>query len=232
SAILVSHDVNLALKYADQIIVLTKNSEKGFGEILPQNIFNRFQWESLYDGPFQDFRNNLLHLFASGSKVEQKTTVIPSQISSVGTVTYETLFKKKEGKALLGKKSLNLVILTSILFLTLLTVGFANGALEYLRAKLKNPFVNWITIALPAQKSTPEFVKEFKENLTSVSVSNHYFIDYVTAYKVAGFQFVNIGTGTSEYLNGRLVSYEDPIAKDFVSKGNIIDGSFFKDEFD
>ena len=39
TAIIVSHDINLAVKHADQIVVITKNTEKGYGESLPQNIF-------------------------------------------------------------------------------------------------------------------------------------------------------------------------------------------------
>jgi leucyl-tRNA synthetase len=45
SAVIVSHDINLALKHADLIVVLTKNNEKKYGELLIDNIFERETWE-------------------------------------------------------------------------------------------------------------------------------------------------------------------------------------------
>ena len=45
TAIIVSHDIKLALKYADQIIILKKvfiNEEQSYGEICNNNIYNAF----------------------------------------------------------------------------------------------------------------------------------------------------------------------------------------------
>lgn len=40
TAIIVTHDIELALNYADQIIIITKEKGDEYGQILPQNIFN------------------------------------------------------------------------------------------------------------------------------------------------------------------------------------------------
>lgn len=41
TGILVSHDIDLALNFADRIILLTMNKENNYGEVLKENIFTR-----------------------------------------------------------------------------------------------------------------------------------------------------------------------------------------------
>ncbi len=43
SGIIVSHDIDLALSYADRIILLSSNQEHGYGEVLPENILVKQQ---------------------------------------------------------------------------------------------------------------------------------------------------------------------------------------------
>lgn len=41
TAIIVTHNIDLALEFADTIIILTKNKEDGIGQVEPANIFNK-----------------------------------------------------------------------------------------------------------------------------------------------------------------------------------------------
>ena len=230
TAILVSHDINLALKYADQIIVISKNTEKKCGEILPENTFNRAQWESLGSELLANFRNKLLSFFASDAK---QSTTENIELKSVKPTTYKKLFLEKEGKVLYGKSKVNLTILITIVSLTLLSIGFANGTLKYLNDKLNDPFVNWLTVGIPWSKSNASLVSEMIDKLNGEEVKNQYMIDTVTAYKENMLPFYDPKSKDFEYIKGRLISSDDPIIKDLLGKENKISGDAnFKNDKD
>ena len=53
AAIIVSHNIDLALKFADKIIILTRYEENGFYEILPDYVFTRESRDSeIWEGEF------------------------------------------------------------------------------------------------------------------------------------------------------------------------------------
>lgn len=59
---------------------------------------------------------------------------------------YIRLFVRREGSVVLGKHGRNLLLMTSMLLLTLLSVAFSNASKNYLRHKMEDPFVNWLNI--------------------------------------------------------------------------------------
>ncbi|MEP7170930.1 MAG: ABC transporter ATP-binding protein, partial [Bacteroidota bacterium] len=223
SAILVSHDINLALKYADQIILITKNSEKKFGEILKENIFDKSHWESLKNNELSVFRDSLVQSFKGNNTREKPKEV--SDKSKYENAEYRNLFIRKEGKILMGKSYLNLAILITIIFITLLAVGFANGTLNYLDTKLKDKFVNWLTIAIPASLNSQEQVAEFTDNLNEEGTRKTYLIDTVTTYKITWLPFFrNDSTNEPLIAKGRLLSEDDPLTKHLFDEKNLVPG--------
>lgn len=56
------------------------------------------------------------------------------------------LFFSKEWKQLLGKRSINLIILSTICAIALLSIGFAIAGLSYLEKKMSDPFVTCVDI--------------------------------------------------------------------------------------
>ncbi len=224
TAILVSHDVNLALKYADQIILITKNKEHGFGEISDENIFDRGKWTALTPDELASFRSNIVKLFLPDTtKLQHPGT--GEQIYKLKTEnTYAKLFRKKEGQVLLGKSYSNLFILTLIISFTFLAIGFANGALEYLNVKIKDPFVNWITIPLPSSKSSGSAFHQIMDNLNDRKVRNEFYIDSVTSYKETQLLFFPVDKEESEFSKGRILTFDDPIAHDLFGPNNLIEG--------
>jgi len=144
TAIIVSHDIDLAIRHADRIVVITKDADKNHGEIKSENVFVRSFWEN----NSTSFRHKLSDLY----KTKQATITSPknTQNSSVQySKNHHALFLKKEGKALAGKQNLNFWILTAMLALTLIVIGFANGSIEYLDKKMNNAFVKWVNIGIP-----------------------------------------------------------------------------------
>ena len=158
SAIIVSHDIDLALEYADQIIVLTINPDTGVGQILPADIHNRADWKNGILGETEAFKRHIAHQYTAVKPKPQPVPVIEpqpkaDQIAHAKKQTYIPLFLKKEGLALSGKRWGNFAILTLILTISFIALGFANGTLDYLQTKMQDAFVNWITVNLPFYRS-------------------------------------------------------------------------------
>src|SRR6185436_5471506 len=66
SAIIVSHDLELAIRHAEMIVVISK-SKNGYGEVLPENIYTHEQLASLDVTQRLDLKNRLLQIFKSDS---------------------------------------------------------------------------------------------------------------------------------------------------------------------
>jgi len=233
TAIIVSHDINLALKYADKIVVITKNHEKKYGEVKSENIFYRNNWENLDNEFYAKFRNTLLSFFASDSSETTNRSELKVERKKSVNNSYKKLFLTKEANILYGKSKVNLAILVSIVSLTLISLGFANGALKYLDSKLNDPFVNWLTVGLPWAKSNASIVEEITEKLNNNDVRKRFLIDTVTSYKETPLPFFNNNSLEYEFIKGRLISSSDPIMYTIMNPDNKISGdSTFKDDRD
>lgn len=235
SAIIVSHDINLALKYADEIILITKNPEKGFGEVLPENIFNRNYWEQFDAIASLQFKDELLKGFQSDKK-GAKSNNQPGN-NTKNYKGYYDLFIQKESKVLLGKSKSNLMVITAIIFLTFLAIGFANGSLKYLNTKLNDKFVNWITVGIPWAMSRAEVVDDITEKLNAKEIRNRFKIDTVTTFKQTSLPLFDNAPNTINYWRGRLIAFDDPLKEALFDSsdeknGNYTRGTFFKNEQD
>ncbi len=240
TAIIVSHDINLALKYADQIVLLTRNN-KGYGEVLNEHVFEKQRWDSLSENELTNFRNLLVSKFHHENKVVSTTKPEEPLKQSL---SYKQLFLKKETEALVGKKYSNRFFLILILSLTFIAMGFSNGALEYLDKKKNDPFINWLAVMIPYSKSSHSQVEEFTEQLNEKQVKKEFNLNSVTAYKEFNLPFfkydINDNTVSDEikYIKGRLLSnegdgMEDPLTPVLFGEENYIAGdSGFKSKED
>jgi ABC-type lipoprotein export system ATPase subunit len=227
SALVVSHDINLALKYADQIVLITKN-QQGFGEILTQFIFEKSQWINLEKKELQEFRESLVDEFKSEKSVISSIANDNATLSK--KITYRKLFLNKESKVLFGKSNVNWLILVFILTFTFVAIGFANGTLNYLNKKLDDAFVNWLAILIPSSKSDQSQVEEFASQLNDSVIKENYSIKSVTIYKEFSLPFYGMNKdGTLkqevEFIKGRLLMDDrdgesDPIATDLFGPKN------------
>lgn len=59
---------------------------------------------------------------------------------------YLSLFIRREGKIVLGKRYSNVWLLTAVLAATFMAIAFANGSLNYLNYKMNDPFIKWVDI--------------------------------------------------------------------------------------
>ena len=162
TAIVVSHDINLAIKHADVIIVLNKNQD-GIGEIQVSNVFEKPMWANFNEHEKLSFKECIRSVFVTKENIIKTENEVKSNINL--NLIYRSLLSKRETQVLNGIKKSNLVILSLIFFFTFLAVGFANGSLNYLFEKMNSALVNWVSIPVPASKSAD---KEYVDNLFKI----------------------------------------------------------------
>ena len=193
SAIIVSHDINLALRYADLICTITKSNNGSHGEILNENVFSRESWSALNPAELSVFRNKIARFFVPSDEIKTEATKSSAQ-KEFRLRSFNALFYLKEGKSLLGKNFVNLWILLLLLSVSLLAIGFANGSLSYLDKKMHDPFVNWVPLKIPWIRSGEKTIvtdleifnnenlrKQFNYSTVSLFVEERVYIqDYKT----------------------------------------------------
>jgi len=219
SAIVVSHDIDLAVRHADRIIVITKSPE-GHGEILPQNIYVAQAWRDTPD----TFRQQLADLYKS------PTTNLPPQNTAPVTTanpTYASLFFEKEGKALTGKRRINFWILTTMLTLTFMAIGFANGSLDYLNKKMNNAFVKWMSITVPWRES--DNAENIRLRLSDPELAGEFEYENVSAYVQYPLRFWKKTDDTNtERVKGRSVKFDtqnkNPLVSELLRGKNLLYG--------
>ena len=225
SAIVVSHDINLAIKHADLIVVLTKDVAKGYGEVLPENIYARSEWEKNSDEQNQQFKLKIRGLFNAGNEQTIKASDEAGDVNLKNS--YRKLFFNKEGNVLFGKHKANMIVLSVILFFTFLALGFANGSLDYLNKKMNSAFVNWVSITVPFSQQK-EKVNELINDLKNADNRTKFAYNTISGYIKDDIEIRDTFRKTSFYAAGRTIDLDDDgkLMKEYVLEDkNVVRGS-------
>ncbi|HRH49198.1 MAG TPA: ATP-binding cassette domain-containing protein [Panacibacter sp.] len=223
SAIVVSHDINLAVKYADEIIVITKDADKNFGEIKDANIFFRESWENAPQNEIELLKDQLRSFYHVANEHKATSEKLKGTVDT--RVTYLKLFLQKEGKVLFGKKLVNFWILALILFFTFLAIGFANGSLDYLNKQMNSAFVNWVTIEIPYTRSNE--IKKIVADCGMPEIKNEFFIQNLTLYKESAVAIYDYKDNNIYAIKSRSVNLDEDsrLLSEFVlNDKNIVKG--------
>ena len=137
------------------------------------------------------------------------------------------LFFRKERRALLGNKRWNFWILCSILFMTFLAIGFANGSLLYLQDKMKDPYVNWVDITVNYEVS--DDISEIKNALNEIDIYQSYSLKNVTGYYKFSLYFYSNADSSAVKARGRSIEFDDPILPE-IFLNNALPGGGFRSE--
>ncbi len=229
TAIIVSHDIDLALNHASRIICLSKSPHNKYAEIVEKNTFERKYWKDFDILQLRFFKEKIRSLYDINinKKTNEVNNEVVAGIKEKHKIKYKQLFLVKEGRALIGKGYTNLFALIAILSITLLAIGFANGSLEYLNKKLNDPFVNWITITIPQARA--DQTKKMLQILNSDEIKKEYSIKSVLTYKEQALGFKNNNDNIFYQAEGRSVQLgeygDDPMIKDIMKDGNRIFGN-------
>jgi ABC-type antimicrobial peptide transport system permease subunit len=139
-----------------------------------------------------------------------------------------TLFRKKEGASLAGKKNRNFFILTGILAITFLAIGFANGSLDYLQKKMEDPFVNWININIPFEKAAQS--KEILDFFMQDEQRQRFNIAHIDGYMRNRIHFKHPVSNHDLPAIYRNINVKSPIYDRIMSDDNILTGRKFTNQ--
>jgi len=179
SIIIVSHDIRLAINYADAIISLRKTTA-GYGILEPTDIYMRHQWQSMSADEVRDFSSALLACTTEESIPNTPEVVLPMNANE-SFRNYSSLLRKKEAAVLSGKRKGKLILSTLIFFITLLALGFGNGSIEYLKKKASNPLVNYVSLEI--DWGIDEEVSKMLKRINSRSTEKERFhINYLSGF--------------------------------------------------
>ncbi|MEI6885292.1 MAG: hypothetical protein WCO02_12440 [Bacteroidota bacterium] len=140
---------------------------------------------------------------------------------------FAEIFFIKEGKELLGRSYTNFWFLFSIFFLTFFAIGFANGSLKYLEEKMSSPFIKWVSIDVPLNKT--DQILGIQKKLNEDSLSKHlYSYKTVTGYNLAPLRFWDKKKNGTRPFNGRSIEVENRLLDEIFSTDNLVYGRMLK----
>lgn len=133
---------------------------------------------------------------------------------------YIKLLIKRESKEVLGRKWINLWLLTIVLTATFISIAFSNGSMKYLSEKMNDPFTNWVSISNAYDKSNFD---GFRQALNASDVQSRYKFDDVQSDNYNAFSFVGQNEGI-HYLQGRFFNkINTKLVKAILDEDNVID---------
>jgi len=226
SALVVTHNIDLALEFADQIIIIPENGlkiegKKGIDIFESIDLDKKKIWKEFGDNKKECIRN----LMNRGKNYENNYNKKDKTI--ITGVNFEHLFSKRIGSEL-SALSKDGAILILILIIAFCSIGFANGGLNYLDEKMRDPFVNWIDIDIPRHKVNDlnDMIQKLNETKTK------YFIKETTGYYSYALAIRNTKKKDNYYCFGRTIDIKDPILKKILSRENLIKGKGFNSSND
>lgn len=131
------------------------------------------------------------------------------------------LLIKRESKEVLGKRCINLWLLTLVLTAMFISIAFSNGSLNYLSYKMNDPFTNWVNISNGYGASD---FSRFQSAIESAEIQQHYGFSDVQADKQFSLSFVG-ADNRIHYLQNRFFgSLNSDLVKAILSDDNVVGG--------
>lgn len=136
--------------------------------------------------------------------------------------SFNKLFLLREGIQLIGRRWVNLFLLTGILFLTFLSIGFSIGGMEYLEKKMDDPFTNWLQLEISSKifKKIPEI----QYQLGNDSLRESFEIEAVENYSIEAIGFEK--QGSQIFAFGMTIEPSSPLLNAILNReGNVLSGA-------
>jgi ABC-type lipoprotein export system ATPase subunit len=152
---------------------------------------------------------------------------LSNPLADVNNPYFTNLFIKNEGGILLGagEKLSHFRTLFFALFVTFLGIGFATGSLSYLKEKMDDPFVNFVTTAVPSEKQTEvaSIIEYYNKDTVLLSKYN---INVLTGFTIFPLEMYNKKSEDLSLITGRTITLNDPLLKElFKEEKNILAGN-------
>jgi len=147
--------------------------------------------------------------------------------ADINNPDFSKLFTKNEGGILLGsgKKLANFRTLFFALFVTFLGIGFATGSLNYLKEKMDDPYVNFVTTSVPSEKQSEVAAIISHYNKDTVLLKN-YNINVFTAFTIFPLEMFSKKSDELPLITGRTITLNDPLLTElFKNQENVLAGN-------
>lgn len=125
------------------------------------------------------------------------------------------LFFKNEYHTLAGIGNRRVLTLTLILFLTLLSLGFAVGNLGFLKQRMDNPFTNWVT--LPVTLDIESNIPKIKMAFESSSLLDSFDLKNVDDYEIFFEKFATQDNKNTIHKRGRTFEPNSELIRKILS---------------
>jgi len=141
---------------------------------------------------------------------------------------FDTLFYKQEFVKLLGNKRNNLLILTSILFISYFALSFLQSYTSKLKKQMDNPYTNWVSLDIPNHKVLD--AQTIIENFQDKDLLHKFSLDTVSYYNIQHVDIINELTSESMgKMRIRSINSQSQLLKRIIEENKI---SVTKDELE
>ena len=132
---------------------------------------------------------------------------------------FEKLFFENEFSTLKGKKNSNIKWLSTMFFMTILSLAIAIGGYNYLSKKMEDPFTNWVNLQITYEDQ--KVFDEIQSHYSQDSLRKRYLIDTISPYKIITESA--IVNGKQRLFKYRTLDSEDKIFDKIVNEdANIV----------
>jgi hypothetical protein len=237
SAIIVTHNIELALEFSDRIAALSRN---GFCD--PSRVFYKQgnKWVN-------EKKSVTIETSEAQKEIE---SLIQDQINKEETFSHQKTETKEiaEFEQFFGEKSKNDFSLIKknkkgqhklnysaflILFILLagfLAIGFANGSLADLAKKMSDPFVNWLDVELTDKyRYQPDKVID---KLSRSGNFERFSISQISRFSQYSILIEDQQLQGSRFIKGRTISLNDEILNKLTDEKFLVKGNRFTSEKD
>ncbi len=239
TAIVVSHDIELAYEFADRILVITHDPNQKVGTIRDEHNWDRASFKKYSLDGFKAEVKKLysptisppppkIHTLSpqSGEKFSllpesndefitgesQKLPPHPKRKARQGT----ELFIHNEHKNLLRARRRELSLLAGVCLIAFIGIGFGKGILDYLNMTLDNPMNRWVPLNMyyaSNEKSSQEVISILDSNKLEEWIGSE---DLLTYRSAIGMPFWNEHTQQPLKTEYRTISKTDPIIQSLL----------------
>jgi ABC-type lipoprotein export system ATPase subunit len=225
TAIVVTHNIDLALEYGDRIVVIQDNHA-----VFPSNVF------LVTERSYEKTKEVLRIAIDRNQEILKETAKPDIMVSSeeVPTIhvpdhSFRTFFGPRSTEELSMKRRINWILL-GILLLAILAIGFSAGGRLVLKEKMEDPFVKWISVDVPygRQSDVPKILNAFGSD----SAKRKYDIQSINAFERYPTNVYDKRTNQIHDAYGRTIEIHDPILKVLEEPHLWIKGKSFSDSTD
>lgn len=146
------------------------------------------------------------------------------------TSGYNKIYFNREFNSLSGIGKRNIIILSIMLFLTLIALAYAIGGIEKLKEKMENPFSNWIELPIPHNKQEDAYdlmnYFEEKQNKDSFNISS--LSPHIIIYR----ELLSLGSNKANTVKIRSIHQLSKLREEILIPSNIYSNKFYLDQQD